>query len=74
MLVNQLENFETNEINLKFLLAFYCKIQRTWLDMNILLSEKQTIGEQGYFKPQTGTKLRRMMCEDGLYSENGEAV
>lgn len=32
--------------------------------MNILLSEKQIVHYEGYFKPQTGMKHRDMMLRD----------
>ena len=37
------------------------KIKRVSHDMNILLGEKHIAGEQGYFKPESGMKLRGMI-------------
>lgn len=37
------------------------KIQRGWLDTNILSNEKQGLQKPGDFKPASGMKLRGML-------------
>ena len=63
---------KTKDITCKVIVCvcvFLCsqkKIQRDLLDMNILLSEKQTVHEQGFFKPQIGMKFIGMILWDSL--------
>lgn len=46
------------------------KIQGAFHDMNTLLSEEQTICDQGDLKLETNMKLRGMMLQGDLQSKN----
>lgn len=50
------------------------QFQKALLDINILFSKKQTVGEWRDFKPKTGMNFRGKALQAGLYSEKEEII